>query len=150
MSIQNSVISGNVGNNPTFTNVSRKDGSSVPVCNFSLASSDYKRTVDDAGNVKFDQIGETVWFDCRLWGAKAEKLTKTLQKGMPVVVLSRSISLRKTKTEKDGQEQEYKNLVVDADDVLVSLLANRVEEVKLRPAKEGDAPDTASESDIPF
>ena len=149
MSIQNSVISGNVGNNPTFTNVSRKDGSSVPVCNFSLASSDYKRTVDDAGNVKFDQIGETVWFDCRLWGAKAEKLTKTLQKGMPVVVLSRSISLRKT--EKDGQE--YKNWVVDADDVLVSLLANRVEEVKLRPAKEGDAPDTAntaSESDMPF
>ena len=146
MSIQNSVISGNVGNNPTFTNVSRKDGSSVPVCNFSLASSDYKRTVDDAGHVKFDQIGETVWFDCRLWGAKAEKLTKVLQKGMPVVVLSRSISLRKT--EKDGQE--YKNLVVDADDVLVSLLANRVEEVKLRPVKEGDAPDTASESDIPF
>ena len=109
----------------------------------------YKRTVDDAGHVKFDQIGETVWFDCRLWGVKAEKLTKTLQKGMPVVVLSRSISLRKT--EKDGQE--YKNLVVDADDVLVSLLANRVEEVKLRPAKEGDAPDTAntaSESDMPF
>ncbi|MBR5675981.1 MAG: hypothetical protein IKX14_06065, partial [Neisseriaceae bacterium] len=65
------------------------------------------------------------------------------------VVLARSISLRKT--EKDGQE--YKNLVVDADDVLVSLLANRVETVTLRPAKEGEAPDTAntaSESDIPF
>ena len=149
MSIQNPVINGNVGNNPTFTNVSRKDGSTVPVCNFSLASSDYKRTVDDAGNVKYDQLGETVWFDCRLWGAKAEKLTKMLQKGMPVVVLARSISLRKT--EKDGQE--YKNLVVDADDVLVSLLANRVETVTLRPAKEGEAPDTAntaSESDIPF
>lgn len=149
MSIQNPVINGNVGNNPTFTNVSRKDGSTVPVCNFSLASSDYKRTVDDAGNVKYDQLGETVWFDCRLWGTKAEKLTKMLQKGMPVVVLARSISLRKT--EKDGQE--YKNLVVDADDVLVSLLANRVETVTLRPAKEGEAPDTAntaSESDIPF
>ncbi|MBR1819347.1 MAG: single-stranded DNA-binding protein [Neisseriaceae bacterium] len=148
MSIQNPVISGNVGNNPTFTNVTRKDGSSVPVCNFSLASSDYRRIVDDAGNVEFKQIGETIWLDCRLWGNRAERLTKMLVKGMPVTVLARNIELHKT--EKDGQT--YSNLIIDVENVSVSLLSPRVEEIKLRPASAGEAPDTAAEKDgdIPF
>ncbi|MBR3425924.1 MAG: single-stranded DNA-binding protein [Neisseriaceae bacterium] len=149
MSIQNSVISGNVGNNPTFTNVSRKDGTSVPVCNFSLASSDYRRTVDDAGNVDFKQVGETIWLDCRLWGSRAERLTKMLVKGMPVTVLARNIELHKT--EKDGQT--YSNLIVDVENVSVSLLSPRIEKVELRPAQAGETPDTAAtetNSDIPF
>ncbi|MBR2251086.1 MAG: single-stranded DNA-binding protein [Neisseriaceae bacterium] len=149
MSIQNSVISGNVGNNPTFTNVSRKDGTSVPVCNFSLASSDYRRNVDDAGNVDFKQVGETIWLDCRLWGSRAERLTKMLVKGMPVTVLARNIELHKT--EKDGQT--YSNLIVDVENVSVSLLSPRIEKVELRPAQAGETPDTAAtetNSDIPF
>ncbi|MBO4576959.1 MAG: single-stranded DNA-binding protein [Neisseriaceae bacterium] len=142
MSIQN-IVTGNVGNIPTFKNVPLKDGSTVPVCNFSLASSDYRRV----GNNDYEQIGETAWLECNLWGDKAESLAKVLQKGMPIVVIGTE---QTRKNEKDGQT--YINRVLNVERIALNLLSPRIEEIKLR-AKEGSAPadpETSTASDIPF
>ena len=145
MSIQ-ITVTGNVGNIPTFKNIPRKDGTTVPVCNFSLASSNYRRVGDD----DFEQIGETAWLECSYFGDKAESLAKVLQKGMPLIVLGRE-HLRKS--EKD--DKTYINRVLNVEQVGLNLLSPRIETIKLRPAKEGAAPadpetSTADESDIPF
>lgn len=145
MSIQ-ITVTGNVGNIPTFKNIPRKDGTTVPVCNFSLASSNYRRVGDD----DFEQIGETAWLECSYFGDKAESLAKVLQKGMPLIVLGRE-HLRKS--EKD--DKTYINRVLNVEQIGLNLLSPRIEVIKLRPAKEGAAhsdpeTSTANESDIPF
>ena len=149
MSIQ-ITVTGNVGNIPTFKNIPRKDGTTVPVCNFSLASSDYRRVGDD----DFEQVGETAWLECSYFGDKAESLAKVLQKGMPLIGRGRE-QLRKSIIEKDGQTQTYTNRVLNVEQIGLNLLSPRIEVIKLRPAKEGGAPadpetSTANESDIPF
>ena len=150
MSIQ-SIVTGNVGNIPTFKNVPRKDGSTIPVCNFSLASSDYRRVGDD----DFEQIGETAWLECNLWGDKAESLAKVLQKGMPLVVVGTEQLRKNTTTDENGQTKTYINRVLNVERIALNLLSPRIEAIKLRPAKEGAAPadpetSTTNESDIPF
>lgn len=134
-----STINGNIGKQPVLSKLTRKDGSSVSVCNFSIASTDYKRIIDDAGNASFEQVGETAWVDCCYWGDKAETLIKNLQKGMPVIV-SGTETLRKN--EKDGQV--YINCVLDVENISLNLLSTRVEEIKLRPAKESESPDNGN------
>ena len=147
MSIQN-IVTGNVGNIPTFKNVPLKDGSTVPVCNFSLASSDYRRVGDD-----FEQIGETAWLECNLWGDKAESLAKVLQKGMPIVVIGTEQLRKNTTTDENGQTKTYTNRLLNVERIALNLLSPRIEEIKLRPKKEGAAPadpETSTASDIPF
>ena len=137
-------ISGNVGKTPKLSKVTLKDGSSKDVCSFSVASSDYRRVGDD-----FEQIGETAWVECNLWGDKASHLIKVLQKGMPVIVTGAE-TLRKN----EDNGQVYINRIMNVEQIGLNLLSPRVEEIKLRPAKEGEneAPDAAeaSDSNIPF
>lgn len=151
-------ITGNLGKKITLSKVSLNNGKSEDVCNFSVASTPYKRTVDAAGHTSYEQKGETAWIDCTVWGARASGLAKLLQKGMPVI-LSGTEVLRKNE-DSDGKVYVNRTLVVEQ--IGLNLFSNRVGAettedgstiIKLRPASAGESPDTAAEEkdgDIPF
>ena len=129
MSIQNK-ISGNIGQSPTYKSIQRSDGTTGEVVNFSVGSSDYKRITDDAGNVSYEQVGETIWIECEYWGKQAQHLAKIMQKGMPVMVSGNEYL---STYEKDGQKVVARHLRVE--EVALNLMSNRIEQITLKPAK---------------
>lgn len=74
------------------------DAASTPVANFSVA--------DDQGREK-----PTIWWNCQLFGKRAESLSQYLTKGQKVTVTGQ-LAERKY-TDKDGQERVARELRVD-------------------------------------
>ena len=135
-------ISGNVGQNPTYKSINRPDGSVGEVCNFSVGSNDYKRISDEAGNVSYEQVGETTWVECEFWGKQAQHLAKVIQKGMPVIVSGNEYY---STYEKDGQKVIARHLRVE--NVSLNLMSSRIEQITLKPAKQADS---AENTDTPL
>ena len=135
-------VSGNVGQNPTYKSINRSDGSVGEVCNFSVGSNDYKRISDEAGNVSYEQVGETTWVECEFWGKQAQHLAKVIQKGMPVIVSGNEYY---STYEKDGQKVIALHLRVE--NVSLNLMSSRIEQITLKPAKQADS---AENTDTPL
>ncbi|MBQ9619611.1 MAG: single-stranded DNA-binding protein [Neisseriaceae bacterium] len=135
-------VSGNVGQNPTYKSINRSDGSVGEVCNFSVGSNDYKRISDEAGNVSYEQVGETTWVECEFWGKQAQHLAKVIQKGMPVIVSGNEYY---STYEKDGQKVIARHLRVE--NVSLNLMSSRIEQITLKPAKQADS---AENTDTPL
>ncbi len=74
--------------------------SGSPVLDFSLAS-----------NQKRGDKEETMFLDCTMFGDRAEKLVKHLQKGKSLIV---SGKLRQESWEKDGDKRSKISLLVDS------------------------------------
>lgn len=87
---------------------------------FSVADTNYRKV--------------TTWFECTLWGKRAEKLAEYLKKGTKVMVRG-EISLNKYST-RDGQERTSLDVNVDN----VELLGGK-------PEQPGS---TRPDNDIPF
>jgi single-strand DNA-binding protein len=71
------VIAGNVGRDGEL----RRTGSGDPVLNFSMAVDQGK---DKSGNKR-----DAKWFDCALWGKRAESLASHITKGTKLTVSGR-------------------------------------------------------------
>lgn len=74
--MQNLTIAGNVGNVKDL-----KDVNGDKVLNFSIAV--------DNGKDKSGEKREATWFDCALWGKRAESLAPYISKGSKLVVSGR-------------------------------------------------------------
>ena len=97
------------------------------VLNFSVA--------DSAGRDK-----PTIWWNCQLFGKRAESLSQYLKKGQSVTV-SGSVSEREW-TDKDGNTKKAMNVRVNE----VALMGGRREEEKPKPKPA----DNFDDSDVPF
>lgn len=75
--MQNLTIAGNVGKDAVL----RRTGSGDPVLGFSLAVDNGK---DRDGNKR-----ESTWFDCSIWGKRAESLQNHITKGTKLVLIGR-------------------------------------------------------------
>lgn len=75
--MQSLTIAGNVGRDAEL----RRTGGGDPVLNFSIAV--------DNGKDKHGNRRESTWFDCSLWGKRAEKLEAYIKKGDKLVVTGR-------------------------------------------------------------
>lgn len=81
----------------------RYTASGTAICRFSLAVNRYKRSGDGGSE-------EVSFFDCVLFGTRAEKLTQYLGKGKQVGIDG---SLRQNRWEKDGQARSKVEILVD-------------------------------------
>lgn len=72
------IISGRLGRVPEL-NYTRN---STAVLNVSIAHSDRVK-------INGEWTDKTVWFDCTVWGAQAERAAETLYKGAPVIIQGR-------------------------------------------------------------
>lgn len=83
----------------------RATQSGTPVCSFGIAVN---------GQRKNHQTGEWEdvpnFFDCTIWGARGEALSRILHKGVKVAVAGR---LRFSQWEKDGQKRSKVEVFVD-------------------------------------
>ncbi|WP_068305848.1 single-stranded DNA-binding protein [Pararhodobacter sp. CCB-MM2] len=75
--MQTLIIAGNVGKDAVL----RRTGSGEPVLNFSIAVDNGK---DRDGNKR-----DSTWFDCALWGKRAESLETYITKGSKLTVQGR-------------------------------------------------------------
>jgi len=121
---------GNIGRDAVL-----RDAGGTPVCNFSLAA-----------NVRKGRDDVTVWYDCAIWGKRAESLAQYLKKGESVIVTGQLLP------------REYKG---KGDELRTSLDVN-VSELSFagggggrggRPARGGATPPSGeipADDDIPF
>jgi len=101
MAINSTSISGNLGRDAEL----RRTQTGMAVANFTVAVTDGKKN---------QQTGEwekvTHWIPCVMFGARAEKLAPSLEKGAKVAVSGR---LRESRWEKNGEARSRLELVVD-------------------------------------
>lgn len=100
MSINRCVISGNLGADPELRNTA----SGTAILSMRVAVNERRK----------DQSGEWTdyvnWVDCVMFGARAESVSRFLQKGSKVAVEGK---LRYSSWEKDGQKRSKLEVVVD-------------------------------------
>ena len=75
--MQKLIIAGNVGKDAEL----RKTGNGDPVLGFSLAC--------DNGKDKNGQKRESTWYDCSIWGKRAEALESHITKGAKLTLIGR-------------------------------------------------------------
>lgn len=117
-------VSGSLGKNAELSYLQNGDA----VCNFSIA--------DSMGKDK-----PTIWWNCQLFGKRAESLAIFLVKGQAVTVVG-NISEREW-TDKQGDKRKSMNVRVQD----VALQGGRREEQAPKPAPKQDF---ADDSDLPF
>ena len=116
-------VAGHLGRDAELKNLNNGDA----VLNFSVA--------DSAGRDK-----PTIWWNCQLFGKRAESLSQYLTKGQAVTVAG-SVTEREW-TDKDGNTKKSMNVRVNE----VALMGRR-EEAKPKPRRDDFADDDSS---IPF
>ncbi|MCI6583642.1 MAG: single-stranded DNA-binding protein [Mobiluncus sp.] len=82
MSSMNVTVNGRLGNTPML----REGASGTKWVKFSLATSSNYRDQDGKW-----RESETIWFNCKAWGALALNIAKSLHKGDPVVAQGRIV-----------------------------------------------------------
>lgn len=121
-------VSGSLGKDSEMAYLPNGDA----VCNFSVA--------DSMGRDK-----PTIWWNCQLFGKRADSLAPFLLKGQAVTVVG-AVSEREW-TDKDGNKR--KSMSVRVNDV--ALQGGRKEQQEERPApRQKPAPMDYDSSDIPF
>lgn len=98
--MNNVVISGNTTRDPEL----RATASGTQVLSFSVAVNEYRKTRTG----EYESVPN--YFDCTMFGNRAEKLAAFLRKGTKVVVTGR---LHYSAWEKDGQKRSKVDITVD-------------------------------------
>ena len=106
MSINRTVISGNVTRNPDL----RATASGANVLTFTVAVNDRKK---NASTGEWEDYANFI--DCVLFGGRAESLSKLLDKGTKVAVEGK---LRWSQWESDGKKRSKIEVVVDELDLM--------------------------------
>jgi len=128
-------VSGQLGRDSEIKYLSNGDA----VCNFSVA--------DSQGKDK-----HTIWWNCQLFGKRAESLSKYLMKGQSVTV-SGTLSEREW-TDKDGNKRKQMDLRVN--DVALqggqrqSSDSPQESSQRQQPRQRATLPDDGLQDDIPF
>lgn len=118
-------IAGNLTRDPRL-NYTKKN---KPVCNFTVAVNEWgKNSRDEWENLR------TLYYDCTVWGDKAEATADQLAKGMRVLVAGK-LELR----EYEYQGEQQKNLGIQVDEVAISIRYMR-EESSSQPQQWDAAP----------
>jgi single-strand DNA-binding protein len=139
MSFNKIIVVGHLGKDPEL----RYTPQAIPVCNFSVATSERRR--DNAGEVQ----EKTTWFRVTTWRKQAELANQYLKKGS-LVYLEGRLSLEEW-TDRDGATRS--SLKVDATDIRF------IERRQSEPAEDigGGEPTThppaqgsGHEEDVPF
>lgn len=132
MSINRCVISGNLGADPEL----RSTASGTAILSMRVAVNERRK----------DQSGEwtdyTNWVDAVMFGARAESVSRFLQKGSKVAVEGR---LRYSSWERDGQKRSKLEVVVDEIEFM-----SREGGGHRQQAAQPAAPVDAYQEDIPF
>lgn len=106
MSVNRVVLSGNLTRQPEV----RESTSGLSILSFGIAVNE---------RVKNGQTGEwddyANFFDCVIFGKRAESLSRILEKGMKVCIAGR---LRYSSWEKDGQKRSKVEVIVDDVDIM--------------------------------
>lgn len=121
------ILHGHLGRDPELKTYGKQDGSTGQLANFTLAVS---RTTGD----------ETDWFNCTVFGRRAEVIDKYFRKGSQILISGR---LESSKYEKNGTKLTSWKVIVDDFD-----FCDR-KEAGTRPEPEHDAFREAEE-EIPF
>ena len=130
MSLNACTISGNLGASSEV----RYTQGGTPVLSCSVAVNERRRQSD--GNY----VDETSWFDCVMFGKRAEALEPYLQKGTKISIVGH---LRKRTWEKYGQQYSKVEIIIDE----LELMNARREKQASKPA---DAASAVYDEDIPF
>lgn len=101
MSINKVVISGNIGQEPEL----RSTASGMPVLSFSVAVNDRRK---DSSGEWTDYVN---WISCTMFGARAERVSRFLDKGSKVAVEGK-LHYSQWET-KDGQKRSKIDVIVD-------------------------------------
>jgi single-strand DNA-binding protein len=88
----------------------------------------------------------TIWWNCSLWGKRAESLDPFLKKGSQVTVVGR-VSER-SYTDKNGQERKVMDVRVN--DIALQGKPSGSHDEPVRQAKQPSGGGAMDESDIPF
>ena len=133
MSINHCVISGNLGADPEL----RSTASGTAILSLRVAVNERRK----------DQSGEWTdyvnWVDAVMFGARAESVSRFLQKGSKVAVEGR---LRYSSWERDGQKRSKLEVVVDE----IEFMSRDGGGGYRQPAAQSAAPVDAYQEDIPF
>ena len=121
------VICGNVGKDAVL----RKSDDKDPVLNWTLAV--------DNGKTKDGEKRKPTWYDCSMWGKRAEALDGYIKKGT-------KLSLRGRPTAREYEGKAYLGIQVDE---LTFMGGGERSDSDEPPAKRDSAP-AASDDDIPF
>ncbi|WP_417003704.1 single-stranded DNA-binding protein [Adlercreutzia sp.] len=132
MSLNTCTISGNLGKAAEL----RYTGTGLAVVTFSVAVNERKRQQDGSYQ------DEANWFDCTMFGKRAEALQPYLGKGTKLALVGH---LHKSTYERDGQQRSRVEIIVDE----VELMNTRRES---QGTAQPQAMDAASvyDRDIPF
>ena len=126
MSINKFIVAGNICRDPEL----RSTPSGVAVLQFAIANNEYAK----------DGTQRTNFFDCNMFGSRAEKLSDILAKGMKVCVLGR-VQQENWQDKKTGASRSRHVIIVD--DVELMSKGARTEREEQPDALPYD-------SDIPF
>lgn len=91
------VLHGYLGHDPELKTYGKKDGSTGQLANFSIGVS---RSTGD----------ETDWFNCTVFGKRAEVIDKYFKKGSQIVISGR---MESSKYEKNGTKMTSWKVIVD-------------------------------------
>lgn len=135
MSLNTCTISGNLGKSADL----RMTASGLAVCNFTVAVNERKRQQDGSYQ------DETSWFDCVMFGKRAEGLHPYLTKGTKLSVVGH---LKQSTYEHDGQRRSRVQIIVDE----VELMSGRRESQQPEgtPAPAPVQATSIYDDDIPF
>lgn len=133
MSINRCVISGNLGADPELRNTA----SGTAILSMRVAVNERRK----------DQSGEWTdyvnWVDCVMFGARAEAVSRYLQKGSKVAIEGK---LRYSSWERDGQRRSKLEVIVDEIEFMSCADGGGYRQQAAQPA----APVDAYDESIPF
>ena len=145
MSINRVIISGNLTRDPEL----RSTASGLPVLGFGVAVNDRRKN---------QQSGEWEdypnFIDCTMFGARAESLSRFLNKGAKVAIEGK---LRWSQWERDGQKRSKIEIIVDELEFMSSRSDSgtsgggyQAAPSPVSPAPQVDTTSSAYDEDIPF
>jgi single-strand DNA-binding protein len=97
-----------------------------------------------ASDVGYGDKKITNWFNCQLWGTRAEKLVQYLTKGLPVTVFG-TLQMREWEN-KEGVKQLSPDIRVDE----IVMHGTKSAEQRDAPKQEYSTPNNYLNDDIPF
>lgn len=133
MGISTCTLTGYVGTNHGI----RFTRNQTAVMSFSLAVNSRRKQQDGSYS------DETNWFDCVMFGKRAEALEPFLQRGCKATIFGR---LRQSSYEKDGQTHSKVEIIVDE----VELMNSRRESQQPTPPQQAEQDASVYDEDIPF
>lgn len=138
MSINRVIVSGNLTRDIEV----RETASGMPVGNFGIAVNDRRRN-----NATGEWEDVPNFFDCTLFGKRAESLQGYIGKGSKVAVEGK---LRWSQWERDGQKRSKVEIVVDDVEIMSAMSESRAQSVSQGARPNEGIVDSLYDEDIPF